>query len=112
MTILLTGVAGFIGFHLARRLMADGHEVYGIDNVNDYYDPSLKQARLSLLLPEPGFSFQRLDIADSEAIARLFRERRFDAVVNLAAQAGVRYSLQNPLAYVNSNLLGFVNVLE
>lgn len=112
MTILLTGVAGFIGFHLAKRLIADGNEVHGIDNLNDYYDPSLKQARLALLLPEPSFSFQRADIADPGAMARLFRERRFDAVINLAAQAGVRYSLENPLAYVSSNLLGFVNVME
>src|SRR5262249_55050467 len=88
------------------------HCVHGIDNLNDYYDPSLKQARLSLLMPETRFSFQRLDIADSKSIVSLFRERSFDAVVHLAAQAGVRYSLENPLAYVSSNLLGFVNVLE
>jgi len=112
MTMLVTGAAGFIGFHLARRLLAEGHRVHGVDNLNDYYDPSLKQARLTLLLPQRGFSFQRLDIADSEATARLFLENSFDTVVNLAAQAGVRHSLKNPIAYVNSNLLGFVNILE
>ncbi|HEV2200092.1 MAG TPA: NAD-dependent epimerase [Bryobacteraceae bacterium] len=112
MTMLVTGAAGFIGFHLARRLLAEGHRVHGVDNLNDYYDPSLKQARLALLVPQQGFSFQRLDIADSEATAQLFRENNFDTVVNLAAQAGVRHSLKNPIAYVNSNLLGFVNILE
>ena len=112
MKVLVTGAAGFIGFHLVRRLLAEGHHVHGIDNVNDYYDPRLKQARLARLLPEPGFSFQRLDIADSDATARMFREGGFEAVVNLAAQAGVRHSLEHPLDYVSSNLLGFVNVLE
>jgi UDP-glucuronate 4-epimerase len=112
MKILVTGAAGFIGFHLSRRLLAAGHEVHGVDNMNDYYDPRLKQARLELLLPESAFSFRRLDIAEAGAVARLFREGSFDNVVHLAAQAGVRHSLENPLAYVNSNLLGFVNVLE
>jgi len=112
MKILVTGAAGFIGFHLARRLLAEGHQVHGIDNVNDYYDPRLKQARLTLLLHEPAFSFQRLDIAEPDRVLQAFRQRSFEAVVNLAAQAGVRYSLDNPLAYVHSNLLGFVNVLE
>lgn len=112
MTILVTGAAGFIGFHLTRRLLADGHRVHGIDNLNNYYDPDLKRARLDLLLPKPGFSFQRLDIADPEATAGLFRENNFNTVVNLAAQAGVRHSIENPIAYVNSNLLGFVNVVE
>jgi UDP-glucuronate 4-epimerase len=112
MKILVTGVAGFIGFHLARRLLAEGYRVHGVDNLNDYYDPHLKHARLARLLPQPAFTFQRLDIAEPDATARMFRESRFEAVVNLAAQAGVRHSLENPLAYVNSNLLGFVNVLE
>jgi UDP-glucuronate 4-epimerase len=112
MKILVTGAAGFIGFHLSRRLLAEGHEVHGVDNVNDYYDPRLKQARLAYLLPEPGFSFERLDIADPGSTARMFREGGFEVVVNLAAQAGVRHSLEHPLAYVNSNVLGFVNVLE
>lgn len=112
MKILITGVAGFIGFHLARRLLADGHLVHGVDNLNDYYDPRLKCARLTGLVPEPGFSFERLDLADSELTERMFRDGRYEAVVNLAAQAGVRHSLQNPLAYVNSNLVGFVNVAE
>ena len=112
MKILVTGAAGFIGFHLARRLLAEGHRVHSVDNVNDYYDPRLKHARLARLLPEPAFSFQRLDIAEPEPTARMFRENGFEAVVNLAAQAGVRHSLEQPLAYVNSNLLGFVNVLE
>src|SRR5260370_26360872 len=84
MRILITGTAGFIGFHLARRLLAEGHCVHGVDNLNDYYDPSLKQARLALLLPERGFSFQLLDVADSESTARLFRANSFDALANLA----------------------------
>lgn len=112
MKILITGAAGFIGFHLTRRLLADGHWVHGIDNLNDYYDPRLKHARLARLLPESAFSFQRLDLADSELTERMFRDGRFEAVVNLAAQAGVRHSLEHPLAYVSSNLLGFVNVAE
>ena len=112
MKILVTGAAGFIGFHLARRLLAEGHRVYGVDNVNDYYDPRLKRARLARLLPEPAFSFQHLDIAEPGPTARMFREHGFEVVVNLAAQAGVRHSLEKPLAYINSNLLGFVNVLE
>ncbi|HKE28123.1 MAG TPA: NAD-dependent epimerase [Bryobacteraceae bacterium] len=112
MKILVTGAAGFIGFHLSRRLLAEGHQVHGVDNVNDYYDPRLKQARLSQLMPKVGFSFQNLDIAEPNRTARLFHEGRFEVVINLAAQAGVRYSLENPLAYVNSNLVGFVNLLE
>lgn len=112
MKILVTGTAGFIGFHLSARLLAEGHHVHGVDNVNDYYDPWLKHARLARLLPAPGFSFELLDIANAEATARMFQDGRFEAVVNLAAQAGVRHSLENPLAYVNSNVLGLVNVLE
>src|SRR5215469_6629060 len=112
MKILVTGAAGFIGFHLSHRLLTEGHQVHGVDNVNDYYDPRLKRARLSQLMPKVGFSFQNLDIAEPNRTARLFHEGRFEVVINLAAQAGVRYSLENPLAYVNSNLVGFVNLLE
>jgi UDP-glucuronate 4-epimerase len=112
MKVLVTGVAGFIGFFLTQRLLADGGVVYGIDNLNDYYDVALKQDRLAQLLSLPGFTFERLDLADREGMARLFRDHAFEGVVHLAAQAGVRYSLKNPHAYADSNLLGFVNVLE
>jgi len=112
MKILITGCAGFIGMHVAERLLARGDQVVGIDNLNDYYDVALKEARLARLAPHPGFRFLKLDIADRVAMAELFACERPGAVVNLAAQAGVRYSLQNPLAYADSNLLGFVNVLE
>jgi UDP-glucuronate 4-epimerase len=98
--------------HVAQRLLERGDEVVGIDNLNDYYDPSLKLARLALLQPHPGFSFQRLDLADGPAIAGLFAAQRFARIVHLAAQAGVRYSLKNPQAYVDSNVTGFLNVLE
>ena len=112
MKVLVTGTAGFIGFHLATRLLRDGFEVYGIDNLNDYYDVNLKKARLDRLHAMQGFSFSLLDLADSAAVAQWFTEHRMDYVVNLAAQAGVRYSIANPLAYVNSNLVAFVNLLE
>ncbi|MFH1153576.1 MAG: NAD-dependent epimerase [Pseudomonadota bacterium] len=112
MTVLLTGAAGFIGFHLARELLSRGYDVVGIDNLNDYYDVRLKQDRLNILEKQDRFSFRRLDIADREAVFGLFEDGPFDYVVNLAAQAGVRYSLENPFAYVDSNLLGFVNILE
>lgn len=112
MKILVTGTAGFIGNELAIRLTARGDEVTGIDNLNDYYDVSLKQARLNRLKNEANFSFQKLDIADRPAMAQLFENHQFDAVVNLAAQAGVRYSLKNPAAYVDANLVGFGNILE
>ncbi|MDJ0589275.1 MAG: NAD-dependent epimerase [Pleurocapsa sp. MO_226.B13] len=112
MKILVTGVAGFIGYHLAQRLLAEGNQVYGIDNLNDYYDVSLKQTRLEQLLPQEKFSFEYLDISDRFLVSQLFQEQDFDCVVNLAAQAGVRYSLQNPHAYVDSNLVGFANILE
>jgi UDP-glucuronate 4-epimerase len=111
MKILITGVAGFIGMHVAERLLARGDEVVGIDNLNDYYDVALKEARLARLAA-PGFRFVRGDIAERTVMAELFARERPDGVVHLAAQAGVRYSLQNPLAYADSNLLGFVNVLE
>lgn len=111
-TILVTGAAGFIGFHTSRRLLRDGWRVVGIDNLNAYYDPALKEARLRVLSRQDGFEFIRLDLADRKAMAHLFAERRFPAVIHLAAQAGVRYSLQNPHAYVDANLEGFINVLE
>lgn len=112
MKILVTGAAGFIGFHLSKALLARGDEVTGLDNLNDYYDVSLKQDRLAQLKDKPGFNFYKLDLADRPGIANFFANHNFDVVVNLAAQAGVRYSLTNPHAYVNSNLVGFVNVLE
>jgi nucleoside-diphosphate-sugar epimerase len=106
--VLLTGAAGFIGFHVAQRLMADGHRVLGLDNLNDYYDPTLKQARLDRLMPNAAFTFERLDVSDREAMSELFRRHRPARVVHLAAQAGVRYSIQNPHAYVEANLVGFM----
>jgi len=110
--ILVTGAAGFIGMHVTERLLARGDEVVGIDNLNDYYDVSLKEARLARLTPSAAFRFRRLDVADREGIADLFRREAPQRVIHLAAQAGVRYSLKNPHAYVDSNLVGFVNVLE
>jgi len=112
MHILVTGAAGFIGSTLALRLLARGDRVLGLDNLNDYYDVNLKQARLARLRAFTGFEFEKTDIADRERIARLFAERRFDAVMHLAAQAGVRYSIENPGAYVDANLVGFGNVIE
>jgi UDP-glucuronate 4-epimerase len=110
--ILVTGVAGFIGFHLARRFLADGWHVLGVDNLNDYYDPHLKRARVKELKDQSKFLFQRCDIANRPGMAKLFAAHRFDFVVHLAAQAGVRYSLEHPHAYADSNLIGFLNVLE
>jgi len=112
MKILITGVAGFIGFHLAKKLLESGNQVYGVDNLNDYYDVGLKQARLEQLLPYPKFTFEYLDISDRSLTANLFAAGDFEVVVHLAAQAGVRYSLENPHAYVDSNLIGFTNILE
>ncbi len=112
MKVLITGSAGFIGFHLAKRLLEDGHEVLGIDNLNDYYDVGLKKARLTHLEPFDGFEFHRVDISDRNAMGAIFQKNRLDRVVNLAAQAGVRYSLENPYAYVESNISGFMNILE
>lgn len=112
MNFLVTGSAGFIGYHVAERLLAAGHQVVGIDNLNDYYDVSLKQARLALLADTPAFQFIKLDLADREGMAALFAEHKFQRVIHLGAQAGVRYSLENPLAYADSNLVGHLNVLE
>lgn len=111
-TILVTGAAGFIGFHVARQLLAEGRAVVGLDSLNSYYDPALKQARLALLEKEERFSFVRADLADRETMAALFARHRFAEVVHLAAQAGVRYSIDHPQSYVESNLQGFLNVLE
>lgn len=112
MRVLVTGAAGFIGAEVCIRLLQRGDAVVGVDNLNDYYDVDLKKARLSRFDGFDKFKFLRLDLADSGAIAKLFRDHQFDAVVNLAAQAGVRYSLENPNAYAQSNLVGFLNVLE
>ncbi len=112
MKILVTGCAGFIGMHAARRLLERGHEVVGIDNLNDYYDPALKHARLEQLRSFSGFTFRKLDIADPSGVRELFAQHAFPRVVHLAAQAGVRYSLEHPQAYVDSNVTGFLNILE
>jgi UDP-glucuronate 4-epimerase len=110
--LLVTGAAGFIGFHCARRLLERGEEVVGLDNLNAYYDPTLKSARLEILERHPAFRFVKTDVADREAMERLFREEKFQRVVHLAAQAGVRYSLINPHVYVQSNISGFLHVIE
>lgn len=110
--VLVTGTAGFIGFHLVKKLLERGDHVVGLDNLNDYYDPILKQNRLALLQAFPGFQFAHMDLAHQEPMQNLFKDHHFDAAVNLAAQAGVRYSIDNPNAYVQSNLVGFANLLE
>jgi UDP-glucuronate 4-epimerase len=112
MKILVTGAAGFIGMHVSRVLLDRGDQVVGLDNLNDYYDVQLKLDRLALLEPSPAFRFVKLDVADRAGMEALFAAEKFDRVVHLAAQAGVRYSLQNPHAYVESNLVGFMNILE
>ena len=112
MKVLVTGAAGFIGFHLAQRLLQRGDEIVGLDNLNDYYDVRLKEARLQLLKDSPNFRFVPATLEDRQTIAQLFSNEQFDMVVNLAAQAGVRYSLQNPHAYIDSNIVGFMNILE
>ena len=110
--ILVTGAAGFIGYNTCERLLARGDEVVGLDNVNDYYDPTLKEARLARLAPNAGFRFLRMDLRDRDGIERMFRDERFDRVIHLAAQAGVRYSLTHPHAYIDSNIVGFLHILE
>jgi UDP-glucuronate 4-epimerase len=111
-TVLVTGAAGFIGFHVAQRLLSSGLTVVGLDSVNNYYDPALKDARLDVLKSQPKFTFVKSDLADREALKALFAKYRFPAVVHLAAQAGVRYSMENPHAYTDANIEGFLNVLE
>jgi UDP-glucuronate 4-epimerase len=110
--VLVTGAAGFIGYHVARRLLAEGRKVVGLDNLNNYYDPVLKQARLDILRGDRGFAFQQIDLADRTSMSQLFANHRFAVVIHLAAQAGVRYSIDHPHAYADANLEGFVNVLE
>jgi len=110
--ILVTGSAGFIGFHLSKALLDDGFEVLGIDNINDYYDPKLKHARLDLLTPYKNFIFSKIDISDRESLTKTFIDFKPNKVVNLAAQAGVRYSIENPYAYMDANLVGFLNIVE
>jgi UDP-glucuronate 4-epimerase len=110
--ILVTGTAGFIGFYVCQRLLAQGHQVVGIDNLNDYYEVTLKQDRLKQLLSVPGFRFEQLDLSDRNGIASLFAKEKFQRVIHLAAQAGVRYSIDNPMAYADSNLIGHLTILE
>lgn len=112
MNFLVTGAAGFIGFHVSQRLLAAGHQVVGIDNLNDYYDVNLKHARLDLIKADPGFTFIEMDLADRDAMASLFDQQKFQRVIHLGAQAGVRYSIENPHAYADSNLTGHLNILE
>ncbi|WP_278496303.1 NAD-dependent epimerase [Pantoea vagans] len=112
MNFLVTGAAGFIGFHVSQRLLAAGHQVVGIDNLNDYYDVNLKHARLDLIKADSGFTFIEMDLADRDAIASLFDQNTFQRVIHLGAQAGVRYSIENPHAYADSNLIGHLNILE
>lgn len=112
MNILVTGAAGFIGFHLTKRLLALDNKVIGVDNINDYYDVILKSNRLKILEENPDFEFHKMDLSNIEKLNQLFKGRTIDIVINLAAQAGVRYSIENPDSYVNSNLVGFVNILE
>ncbi|ERS93277.1 NAD-dependent epimerase [Staphylococcus simulans] len=111
MKVLITGAAGFIGSHLAKRLISQGHEIIGVDNINDYYDPKLKEDRLKSI-GDNNFTFYKITLEDADKLEEIFKEQHPDVVVNLAAQAGVRYSLENPRAYIDSNIVGFVNILE
>jgi len=111
-TILVTGAAGFIGYHLSKRLLDEGIKVIGIDNLNDYYDVKLKQARLDLIKYNPQFNFYKIDIQNRELLEKVFKSNKIDYVINLAAQAGVRYSIENPDVYIDSNIIGFYNILE
>jgi UDP-glucuronate 4-epimerase len=112
MKLLVTGAAGFIGMHTSRRLVDDGHDVVGVDNLNGYYDVRLKEARLEQLSRCPNFQFRKMDLVDRSSVQRLFKDHEFDRVIHLAAQAGVRYSLENPHAYIDSNIVAFTNILE
>ncbi|MFA5576791.1 MAG: NAD-dependent epimerase [Tissierellaceae bacterium] len=112
MKIFTTGVAGFIGFHLSNQLLSKSHQILGIDSINDYYDTNLKEDRLSILKQNHNFIFNKVDLKDKKSIDNIFKEYKPDYVINLAAQAGVRYSIENPYAYVDSNLIGFMNILE
>ncbi|WP_230970985.1 NAD-dependent epimerase [Nitrogeniibacter aestuarii] len=112
MKVLVTGAAGFIGMHASERLLARGDEVVGLDNLNDYYDPQIKRDRLARIEPHENFRFVKMDVADRAGMEKLFAEEKFDKVIHLAAQAGVRYSLENPHAYIDSNIVGFMNILE
>ena len=112
MKYLITGAAGFIGFHLSKHLLGQGNSIIGVDNLNEYYDVNLKKSRLNELKGDPEFTFHKLDLVDRKGIKKLFSENNVDYVVNLAAQAGIRYSLENPHAYVDSNIVGFLNILE
>lgn len=112
MKYLVTGSAGFIGFHVAQRLLADGHQVVSFDNINDYYDVNLKKARLAILNNKPEFEFHQIDLSNKTAIDSLFNKHKFDRVIHLAAQAGVRYSLENPYSYIDANIIGHLNILE